>query len=196
MLLSIVLIIHFFAAVSFAADIDELNRALDSPAEDSTVNYSLGWNFLKLIIALGLIIGAAWSIIRLFGRQIKTKMQGNWLHVVDEVVLGQNRGIVLCEVGERLYAVGVTDQNISFLFEVDDPGLIEKIKQEDVFAAEDREDSSGKDGMGKKLVSRIWGLNKSSSSNRNSFHLLMLEQAQKLEEAAARKHTGRSGADE
>ncbi len=45
----------------------------------------------------GLIVAAAWSIIRLFGRQLSRKIQGDWLYVADEVMIGQNRGIVLCE---------------------------------------------------------------------------------------------------
>ena len=49
---------------------------------------------------------------------------------VDEVTLGQNKGIILCEVGEKVFAVGVTDHNISVLFEVTHPKLLEEISME------------------------------------------------------------------
>ncbi len=110
-------------------DIKQLNQELEKQQEVNTQTHSLWWDFIKLVLILAIIIGVAWSLIRLFGKQVSRKMEGTWLHVVDEVVLGQNRGIVLCEIGEKLYALGVTDHNISFLFEVNNPKLLEEVGQ-------------------------------------------------------------------
>jgi flagellar protein FliO/FliZ len=112
-----------------AADMDKLNQELDSqPQEAGKPNLVV--EFIKLLVVLVLIVGAAWSIIKLFSRQATSRMQGTWLHVVDEVTLGQNKGIILCEVGEKVFAVGVTDHNISVLFEVTHPKLLEEISME------------------------------------------------------------------
>ncbi|WP_242938981.1 FliO/MopB family protein [Thermosyntropha lipolytica] len=112
-----------------AADMEKLNQELDKQNQVSVKGPSLWVSFLKLIIALGLIIGAAWSVLYIFNRQMNVKTQGTWINVVDQVVLGQNRGIVLCEIGEKLYALGVTDHSINLLFEVDNPKIWEEVSQ-------------------------------------------------------------------
>lgn len=123
-----IIIMHLMAFSVLAADMEKLNQEFDQQQQQQTVDKpNLVVEFVKLVVVLGLIVGAAWSIIRLFSRQVTSRMQGTWLHVVDEVALGQNRGILLCEVGERIFAVGVTDHNISLLFEVSHPKLLEEI---------------------------------------------------------------------
>ena len=112
-----------------AADMDKLNQELDSQPQEAD-KPNLVVEFIKLLIVLVLIVAAAWSIIKLFSRQATSRMQGTWLHVVDEVTLGQNKGIILCEVGEKVFAVGVTDHNIAVLFEVTHPKLLEEISIE------------------------------------------------------------------
>ncbi|MCR4401022.1 MAG: flagellar biosynthetic protein FliO, partial [Syntrophomonadaceae bacterium] len=79
----------------------------------------------RLLVSLAVIVAMAWVIIQLFGRQLQRKAQGQWIQVLDEVVLGQNRGIVLAELGGRVYALGVTDHQVSTLFEVEDQSLIQ-----------------------------------------------------------------------
>jgi len=110
-------------AVENIQDVNKVNQQQE-PESQST---SLVLSFFKLILVLGIILAAAWAIIQLFKKQYNAKMQGTWMHVVDEVMLGQNRGIVLCEVGGKVYALGVTDKEINLLFEVDNPKLMEEI---------------------------------------------------------------------
>lgn len=113
-----------YAVDDFQSLDQELSRQEKDEAPQSN---NLFVNFLKLIVVLGLIVAAAWSIIRLFGRQLSRKIQGDWLYVADEVMIGQNRGIVLCEIGGRVYALGVTDGQINLLFEVEDPELVQEV---------------------------------------------------------------------
>ncbi|MEA1961746.1 MAG: flagellar biosynthetic protein FliO [Bacillota bacterium] len=113
-------------------DFSNLDQALSQQQQQSELQPdNLVLNFIKLIIVLGLITGTAWLIIRLFGRQVGTRMQGTWLHVVDEVMLGQNKGIVLCEIADKIYALGVTEGQITKLFELEDLTLLEEIKKQD-----------------------------------------------------------------
>ncbi len=116
----------FVNSVMAVNNVQEINNVNQQPATDSQPT-SLLVSFFKLILVLGVILAAAWSIIRLFTKQYNAKMQGTWMHVVDEVTLGQNRGIVLCEVGGKVYALGVTDKEINLLFEVENPKLMEEI---------------------------------------------------------------------
>lgn len=110
-------------AVDNIQDVNKVNQQQQPESEPT----SLILSFFKLVLVLGIILAAAWSIIRLFTKQYNAKMQGTWMHVVDEVMLGQNRGIVLCEVGGKVYALGVTDKEINLLFEVENPKLMEEI---------------------------------------------------------------------
>ncbi len=130
-LLALLFVFMFVLASSALAvdNIQDLNKELNNQQPTNVKSTNLWLSFFQLIIVLGLIVAAAWSIIRLFGKQINAKMQGTWMHVVDEVSLGQNRGIVLCEVGGKIYALGVTDKEINMLFEVDNPKLMDEISQ-------------------------------------------------------------------
>jgi len=130
-LLALLFVFMFVLASSALAvdNIQDLNKELNNQQTTNVKSTNLWLSFFQLIIVLGLIVAAAWSIIRLFGKQINAKMQGTWMHVVDEVSLGQNRGIVLCEVGGKIYALGVTDKEINMLFEVDNPKLMDEISQ-------------------------------------------------------------------
>lgn len=113
-----------YAVDDFQSLDQELSRQEKDEAPQSN---NLFINFLKLVVVLGLIVAAAWSIIRLFGRQVSRKIQGDWLYVADEVMIGQNRGVVLCEIGGRVYALGVTDGQINLLFEVEDKELVQEV---------------------------------------------------------------------
>src|SRR5665647_241605 len=138
-LVIVIACIMFMAGTALGVDnIQDLNNVIDQGQPQVQPN-NLWLSFFKLILVLGVIIAAAWSIIRLFAKQVSTKMQGTWLHVVDEVMLGQNRGLVLCEVSGKIYALGVTDGQINLLFEVDNPKLLEEISAGDYVFTEKRE---------------------------------------------------------
>lgn len=178
-----VMVVHMMAIPVLAADMDKLNQELDRQQEKTADKPNLALEFVKLLLVLALIVGAAWSVIRLFSRQVASKMQGTWLHVVDEVALGQNRGILLCEVGERIFAVGVTDHNISLLFEVTHPKLLEEISQgweNDSSASRSLDLPSG---LGQQLWQRFRGMKGGvpGHSQRQNFHSLMEEQVKRIE---------------
>ncbi|MEN6326324.1 MAG: flagellar biosynthetic protein FliO [Syntrophomonas sp.] len=158
-------------------DMQQLNQELEKQQEVNTQTHSLWWDFIKLVLILAIIIGVAWSLIRLFGKQVSRKMEGTWLHVVDEVVLGQNRGIVLCEIGEKLYALGVTDHNISLLFEINNSKLLEEVGQGNHHV---NEPQGGFQDIKDKLETFI---NRNSRTNPPSkkFQRLINEQTQRLD---------------
>ncbi|MDD3365054.1 MAG: flagellar biosynthetic protein FliO, partial [Syntrophomonas sp.] len=117
----------------------------------------------------------------LFAKQVSTKMQGTWLHVVDEVMLGQNKGLVLCEVSGKIYALGVTDGQINLLFEVDNPKLLEEISSGDYIIKEKKElplMNSINDWFNRQLK-----IDKSSNSPKD-FHLLMQEQTKRIKDVS------------
>ena len=161
-------------------DFDDVQKAIDNQQVENTRAPNLFLNFVKLIFILALIVGAAWSIIRLFGNKTKGKLQGTWIQVVDEIMLGQNRGIVLCEVGEKVYAVGVTDHNITVLFEINNPKLLEEISKSNI-AVVDTEAAFNWSQL-KEALNKLFKTRKSMSRVPNNFHLLIEQQSQRLDE--------------
>ncbi|CFX65438.1 Flagellar biosynthesis protein, FliO [Syntrophomonas zehnderi OL-4] len=184
-----------------AVDVDnfkEFDQKMSQQQPQEIKSSNLWLSLLQLLLVLGIIVAVAWSIIRLFGRQVNAKMQGTWINVVDEVVLGQNRGILLCEVGGKLYALGVTDKEISLLFEVDNPKLLEEISQGSYEFATG-ETKTWPDWW-TQLSSRFINKNRPLASKK--FQNQMQTQSQKIREIASHSNysresaTKRSGDDE
>jgi len=180
LVLTFVLVAILNLNVLAVQDFSDVQKAIDNQQVENTRAPNLFLNFVKLIFILALIVGAAWSIIRLFGNKTKGKLQGTWIHVVDEVMLGQNRGIVLCEVGEKVYAIGVTDHNITVLFEIDNPKLLEEISKSNI-AVVDTEAAFNWSQL-KEALNKLFKTRKSMSRVPNNFHLLIEQQSQRLDE--------------
>lgn len=184
----LVLTLILLSVVTFNAlavqDFGDVQKAIDDQQVDNTKAPNLFLNFVKLIIILALIIGAAWSIIRLFGNKASNRLQGTWIQVVDEVMLGQNRGIVLCEVGEKVYAVGVTDHNITILFEIDNPKLLEEISKSNITVVET--EAAFNWSQWKETLSSLFKPRKSMPRVPDNFHRLIEEQSKKLDEISYR----------
>jgi flagellar protein FliO/FliZ len=176
----VIILMGLFLIVSNAAAVEnmnEFNQAYDQQdTSNSQSHSSLLWNFIKLVIVLGLLICAAVSIIKLFGRQVNSRMQGNWLHLVDEVIMGQNRGLVLCEIAGKIYALGVTDHNINLLFEINDPQLAKEISETNLQEIIERKDTVL--SIADKLKG-LFRIKKQPSLTGKNFHILMEEQAKK-----------------
>ena len=186
------IMLHIAILPAVAADMDKLNQELDSQPQEAD-KPNLVVEFFKLLVALVLIVAAAWSIIKLFSHQATARMQGTWLHVVDEVTLGQNKGIILCEVGEKIFAVGVTDHNISVLFEVTHPKLLEEISIE-MDSRPTNPSPSGLQFMWDNLSSR-WGRalpRRSPESQRTDFQSLMEEQVKRIQNISSTSMGGPS----
>ena len=184
LILVLIFVAIFALDILAVEDITQVQKAIDNQPVQNTRAPNLFLNFVKLIFILALIIGAAWSIIRLFGKKVNSRFQGTWINVVDEVMLGQNRGIVLCEAGEKVYAIGVTDHNISVLFEVDNPKLLEEISQSNINVVHTEETFKWSDL--KKVLGSIVKPRKSVSRTPENFHLLIEQQARKLDEITYR----------
>ncbi|MEN6389699.1 MAG: flagellar biosynthetic protein FliO [Syntrophomonas sp.] len=196
MLLAVVLVQILAWPVNAVEDIQSFNQEYDKTQAPVAQPTSLWWEGIKIIIVLGLIVAAAWTVIRVFNRQARRRLQGNWLHVVDEVMLGQNRGIVLCEVGQKLYALGVTDHNITCLFEIDNPQVMKEISQQALEGFPQEETNPWI-----KAVSNFVDRRRAPVQKQEEFHQLMEEQIKRMrsisvpgEGAAGKK--GRSNADQ
>ncbi len=94
-------------------DIGAVQEELDKGQENAPQQNNLWWEFVKLVFFLLLLIAASGWVIRYLGQNARARSQGVYVHIVDEVILGQNRGIALCEVGGKLYSLGITEHHFT-----------------------------------------------------------------------------------
>lgn len=180
-LIGVLVLVCVLAADVLAADMEKLNQELDKQDQMQVKSPSLFLSFLKLIVALGLIIGAAWAVLQLFNRQMNLRTQGTWINVVDQVVLGQNRGIILCEIGEKLYALGVTDHNINLLFEVNNQKLLEEVSQMD-YQIQLANNANNIYQQIKSIIDGLANRRRKDKAATSNFSSLMGEQIRKMQE--------------
>lgn len=56
------------------------------------------------------------------------------MRILDQVVIGQNRALILAEIAGKIYVLGITEHNITKLLEIDDPSKVA------LFSAEEMEE--------------------------------------------------------
>lgn len=180
LLMAIALVVVFAASAGALENFDKFNQTLNQQQTTVSNGTNIGWEIVKLILILGLILGAAWSVVRLFGQRSAARMQGRWLQVVDEILLDHNRSIVLCKAGNIIYGLGVTDHNISLLFRVDDNKIHQEIEkylgEETIFPASTY--------SWKSMVNSIFKPRQANKPGRKEFHWLIEEQARRLDDLA------------
>ena len=94
--------------------------------------------------------------------------------------MGQNRGIVICEIGGRAYAIGVTDHRITTLFEIEDQALIAEMLKQAYTPDEDKRHREGLADIWEQLQQYLPG--RKLHKPERHFHFLMREQVKKLEQ--------------
>ncbi len=180
-----VFLILFCAAGTCLAvdDIEQVNMALDQESTPQPEDNYLLISFVKLVAVLVVIILAVWLVIRLFSKQIRSRMQGSWLRIIDEVSLGQNRGVVLCEIGGKIYALGVTDHQINLLFDLEDPDLIADIELAGMEAATAGDTAStGWEARINHWLSLLGGKHYQRNAAPRDFHRLVQEQGRRMKD--------------
>lgn len=171
---SLVVVTASAQAVTMNSEQQKVDLNYSQPEKAETPN--VFWMVIQLILALGLIVLLAWGLIQLFGNRANNKLQGRWIRVVDEIMLGQNRGIIAMETGGRVFLVGVTDHQISMLLELDDNQLVQ-----DMLAAGYENNQTANPGLEaiiKQIKDRIPGAKAEKSEQ---FHSVMDDKLKSLE---------------
>ena len=95
---------------------------------------SMGSTLLRLVLSLLIIIVLIFLLVKFFQRQMPFTRSGRWMRILDQVVIGQNRALILAEIAGKIYVLGITDHNITKLLEIDDPSKVA------LFSAEEMEE--------------------------------------------------------
>lgn len=88
----------------------------------STVAY-----LVSLFLVFAVVVGLAYFTARTFGNKAMRRLaaQGGRVHL--QLPLGNNRSVCVVEVLGRVFVLGVTDNNITLISEIDDPDLLAEI---------------------------------------------------------------------
>lgn len=76
---------------------------------------NIGSILVQLVLSLIIVIGLVLVLVKLLQKNTLLSRQSAWAKVVDRVVIGPNKQLVLAEIFGKVYVLGVTDHNISTL---------------------------------------------------------------------------------
>ncbi|MBM3327761.1 MAG: flagellar biosynthetic protein FliO [Calditrichaeota bacterium] len=106
-------------AETLYAQVDSAGTYIPTPQWSSGVSL---WQFVKVILILGVVLAALWFTIRLLksltGRR---SVAAGGLEVVSGLSLGPRRMLVVVRMGAKLLLLGATDHHISHIATIDEP---------------------------------------------------------------------------
>ncbi|TMN23935.1 flagellar protein [Lentibacillus cibarius] len=91
----------------------------DAPADDSLKSGSLVISLVKMALALILVLGLIYGLLKFVNKRNKLFPQAKTLENVGGISVGPNKSIQLVRIGQKVYVVGVGD-NVELLQEVTD----------------------------------------------------------------------------
>ncbi len=89
---------------------------------------SMFWLFIKLGISLVVIVGLTYLTVRVLRRNLTYTSAGEFIRVLDQHAFAINKGVYIAEVAGKVFVLGVTDQNISILSEINDEQIIASLR--------------------------------------------------------------------
>lgn len=85
---------------------------------------------LTLLIVFAVVLWAAYSVSQWFGGRMHRLQTEGGAVVVSVVSLGGNRQVVMLKVGDRILVLGVTDQQVNLLQEINDEEQVKQLLQQ------------------------------------------------------------------
>lgn len=91
----------------------------------------MGALLLRVVISLVVVLGLAVLVTKFLQRRTFISRPGHWIRVLDQVMVGPNKGLLLAEIAGKIYVLGITDHNITKLLEIEDPEQVAAILSEE-----------------------------------------------------------------
>lgn len=93
------------------------------------------WDWVNLGLRLGIVLLIIWAVV--FGMRWYLRRSGGFagsgpgrqLQILESRSLGPNRSIQLVRVGGRAVLIGVTQERVTRLIEIDDPDEVERLTE-------------------------------------------------------------------
>lgn len=106
-------------------------KATDTTTKETLPNTSAGGTFvtfLKLFLALGVVLALIYVFYRFLSKRTKAFQQVGQIRNLGGVSVGTNRSVQLVKVGNDVLVLGI-GENVTLLKEVDDQSIIESFSQ-------------------------------------------------------------------
>ena len=84
--------------------------------------------FSALLLVLGIFLGTFYLLRRVMKRDVADPGKKN-IRIIDRNYIGVKKSVALVEVPGKVLVLGVTNDHISFLTQIDDPASIEQLKR-------------------------------------------------------------------
>ena len=113
--------------------IDETLYSLDgSGATDGTSSakasspLSTVWVFLRMILVLAIVLAIIWIIFKLMKRSVDPeKSSDEFLRKVSSITISPGKSVQIITLIDKAYLLGVSDNSVNLITEIDDPELIQ-----------------------------------------------------------------------
>ncbi len=87
------------------------------------------WDFLRMVLVLGAVIGVIYVIFYFLKRRGSAKLQDNELFsIISTQSITNNRTLHLVQVGNQFFLVGSSEQSVALISEIEDKETIDEIR--------------------------------------------------------------------
>lgn len=109
------------------------------------------WDYLKAVVLIVLIIGAAYYVTKLVAKKGSgLTAKGTEIKLLGSRSFGRDKHLVITEIGEKVYVLGMTAQNIT---------LIDTIAAEEFSTQQAEPEMPQTSGFAKEFLERLKGNN-------------------------------------
>ncbi|MFD1067561.1 flagellar biosynthetic protein FliO [Oceanobacillus locisalsi] len=99
--------------------------------EDDNSGASMGWQIVRLVIGLALVLGLVYIVLKFLGKKNGFNQQPGILRNVSGVSVGSNKSVQIIQAGNKYYLIGVGD-NVELLEEINDSETLEQLLNQPV----------------------------------------------------------------
>ena len=122
----VIMLSLLFVSISFAATVEgELN--LDSEIGRSS---NMGWLLFRYTLTvLAVIVLTAFGAKYIAGKfRLETTTSGNWVQILDQVTIWNNKGLLLVDIEGKGYILGVSDNGINVISTIEDKERLDELR--------------------------------------------------------------------
>jgi len=114
-----------------AAMLLEEGAETESP-EDIAVPLISAWDFLRMVLILGGVVGLVYIFFFLLKRGLgRKRFENDLIHILGSTSLSGNKALHLVEVGNSIFLVGSAESGVALIAEIEDQESKDHIKLED-----------------------------------------------------------------
>jgi flagellar protein FliO/FliZ len=105
----------------------------DDPASNNETTPDLNsftiWDFLRMIVVLGIVIGAIYGVFFILKKSAGPKTQNEEIiNIVSSQILSGNRFLHLVEIGNQMFLLGSGDNSVNLISEINEKETVDTIR--------------------------------------------------------------------